>query len=493
MNDHTLPKDVFISYNRADLEWARDLAERIESETADGTPGGRKLTAFFAPWDIEYGQNFVNRLNEGLCQARFFAPVLSPEFFSSGWTNFEWTDQVAVDPMNLQNKIIPLFRRDVTKNGRERISFPAPFNVLNRIDFREGQDYDASFSELIRILQGRPKARGSVGSPTVLRPHANLSARPAPDNSIPASIAELLIGNLLKIEKLPERIWSGSTSAREPKDVYDSVETREAFVLSDKRIYAFCDLADRNCSLNPVVLDAKDINSEPLTSWLNDDIKRVSLVRLLNQCVKQYAYKLFIRKDEKGRYYFLPDYIYSADGNEERTAVSRFLQLPGETKPRAVAALKTNPIDQRPFWVHYAARLRIEILGSDFFLRIEPTYIFTKDGRTPLDGKSVGRLSIQWTGKQQNIDVLHALLFWARALAEGRSEIRIPSGKSSLIMRWLPCHTHTTFGVGGDYVRIGALRDDPVEVLDQIASEAQLVERDDEDSQSEEDDEAEKS
>ena len=60
------PKDVFISYNRADETWAQTLAERIEAEYIQEPSGSRPMTVFFAPWDIEIGTNFVNALADGL-------------------------------------------------------------------------------------------------------------------------------------------------------------------------------------------------------------------------------------------------------------------------------------------------------------------------------------------------------------------------------------------------------------------------------------------
>jgi len=80
MESSELKPDIFISYNRADAPWVRTLAARIESETVDGSPNGRHLRVFFAEWDIAAGQNIVNRINEGLEQARFVALVMSPEF-----------------------------------------------------------------------------------------------------------------------------------------------------------------------------------------------------------------------------------------------------------------------------------------------------------------------------------------------------------------------------------------------------------------------------
>src|SRR5882724_2992970 len=100
-------KDLFLCYNKSDKDWTHTLAERLEAETIDGLSSSRKLNIFFAEWDVDYGENLLNRINEALPRARYFAPVMSPEFFRSGWTNFEWTDVVAEDPAGLRKKLIP--------------------------------------------------------------------------------------------------------------------------------------------------------------------------------------------------------------------------------------------------------------------------------------------------------------------------------------------------------------------------------------------------
>ncbi len=88
MNEPEQCKDVLLSYNRADKKWVHDLAGRIESETLDGTPNTRKLKVFLDEWDMEVGDDIVGKMNEGLKFSRFFAVVMSPEFFGSGWTRW---------------------------------------------------------------------------------------------------------------------------------------------------------------------------------------------------------------------------------------------------------------------------------------------------------------------------------------------------------------------------------------------------------------------
>lgn len=104
--------DVFLCHNGADKDWVRKLAEQIESETFDGNPSGRPLKVWFDEWDINVGENFIRRINQGLSMARYVAVVISPEFLRADWPTLEWTHVVCDDPTNKKGRIIPLFLRD---------------------------------------------------------------------------------------------------------------------------------------------------------------------------------------------------------------------------------------------------------------------------------------------------------------------------------------------------------------------------------------------
>jgi hypothetical protein len=48
--------DAFVSYNKADKDFAEKLVKKIEKETINGEP----IKVFFAEWDIEYGENILS-------------------------------------------------------------------------------------------------------------------------------------------------------------------------------------------------------------------------------------------------------------------------------------------------------------------------------------------------------------------------------------------------------------------------------------------------
>ena len=81
----TFNYDVFLSHNRADKDWVRDLAARIERETWQGHP----LKVFFDEWDIQPGDNIPIALEKALPKSRKIALVMSPDFFKSEWTESE--------------------------------------------------------------------------------------------------------------------------------------------------------------------------------------------------------------------------------------------------------------------------------------------------------------------------------------------------------------------------------------------------------------------
>jgi hypothetical protein len=298
-------------------------------------------------------------------------------------------------------------------------------------------------------------------------------------------ISAFWIGHLVRSPQLRISVRDAGTSrfefdqARKPSEVWANVQTSDGFILRDKRLYTFANLTDELCPLRKAVDPGTIGRPDQSTHWMLDANKRRNLIALLNDCVKQHARQKRIGKDEKGRFYFWPA-VDRAESDVPAIPQTRYYELAGDKKLRAVAAKKTNPADSSTFWVHYAARIRVELIGSNFFLRIEPTYTFTRDGREPLDGKSVGRLSIQWSGKQQNPDVLRATLFWSHVLSGGRSEIRIPVGGEHLVASVVPALVETSFGVAGDYIRVAALVQEFDATLDEIVAEAEVAERDEE-------------
>ncbi len=163
MDDVKIEKpDVLLCHSGADKPWEKELGTRLEAETIDGTPTGRRIRAFLDDWDIAGGENIVLRLGKELASGAFVAVVMSPEFFESNWTALEWTDVVARDPANKAGKVLPLRRRDVSLDGARRVQFPAPFNALSYFDFRSVAHFEPEFERLLSRIRNLPPPRGAT-------------------------------------------------------------------------------------------------------------------------------------------------------------------------------------------------------------------------------------------------------------------------------------------------------------------------------------------
>ncbi|HEX3150418.1 MAG TPA: TIR domain-containing protein [Gemmataceae bacterium] len=174
--------DLFLCHNAADKEWVERLAEQIESETIDGNGGSRGMRVFFDKWDIDIGQNVVQRINLGLQQARLVAVIISPELLHGAWSTLEWSHIVSDDPVNNQNRLIPIFHRERSLDGVSTCELPAPFRSLNWIDFRSDADFDHSFRRLIRRIRGQPPERGTTRQP-LAPPKSSGRAQRQPNSS----------------------------------------------------------------------------------------------------------------------------------------------------------------------------------------------------------------------------------------------------------------------------------------------------------------------
>lgn len=459
--------DAFLCHNRADKNWVRRLGERLEAETIDGLPTSRHLKVFFDEWDIDYGENILNKINAGLAAARNLVVVMSPEFFASGWTNLEWTDVVAEDPWGSKGKLIPVLLRDVSLDGSQRIAFPAPFKSLKRFDFRPGRSFEEEFNNLLRRIRGLPPVRGSSRS-------QDRSGKSAPvmvsDDAaaswLPDRVRDVVLSNLLEVRSFPATISNAATEKKSSAEVRAEVPDAEAHIVRSKRVWSFADLSNESCQLRKVV-DTSSIKSTSSRDWIVDQEKIWWWMALLNRALTSHLSKLAIRREDKGRFFFRPQ----KDGSDR-------LWQNGNDRPRAVAAKKINPVDGSVFWVHHAARMRFKRIGERFFLMIEPTYLFTSDGSQPLAGQEMGKMVIMWSGKQRNPDILRNFLFWAKTIARNQRMIEIETAGSPIVISAIPALTVTNQGISADHIRIGSLMKTVDTDLETAAKDVEIIQPD---------------
>lgn len=101
-------KDFFVSYNKADRQWAEWIAWQLEEAG---------FTTVIQAWDFRPGSNFVLEMHQAAATAERTIAVLSPDYLQSLYTQPEWAAAFAQDPTSAQKKLLPVRVRECKLEG----------------------------------------------------------------------------------------------------------------------------------------------------------------------------------------------------------------------------------------------------------------------------------------------------------------------------------------------------------------------------------------
>lgn len=91
--------DFFISYTKADRQWAEWIAWTLEA--AD-------YTTLIQAWDFGPGTNFVLKMNDAVRSCKQMVMVLSKDYLRSGFASSEWAAGFADDPEGARKRLLPV-------------------------------------------------------------------------------------------------------------------------------------------------------------------------------------------------------------------------------------------------------------------------------------------------------------------------------------------------------------------------------------------------
>jgi hypothetical protein len=428
-------KDLFLCHGGADKEWVTQLAARLEAERI----GNRNIKVFLDAWDIDHGDNIVEKIDEGLSAARFCAVVLSPSMLKRDWPRAEWTARFMSDPAGRKHKLLPILLHERDPETNQPIDIPMLLRPIRRFDFTKESQYESELAELVRVLRGDRPRRGGLRSDGRVAGQQSAGAEAADD------VHEVLISNILPAETIPEFIWSDASTTSKMSDVWKSLSGKRVppFVLDSGRLYSFFKPDD---PANPfqAFLTSASPRKDSVATLLADPVKSRLLVRIFNDALQEHAYQLRIRnlKDNR-RQFFCPVF----DGKP------RHFKWGGGGRVRTIGKVAKRP-DGQPIGIHYSAKIRFFVLGLRVYLLIEPGWMFTSDGVTPLEGKQVTILSTKFGGKERNAAVLRNVLMWGMLLADKQDRIRVSLGGAEVVIDSVPASASVTAGVDGDSMKL---------------------------------------
>lgn len=263
-------------------------------------------------------------------------------------------------------------------------------------------------------------------------------------------ITEPLYSNLLPVLTYPETLFHFQLSeSRVAEIIEEAIRFPPDFVPHGHGYIGFRDPRLSGSKISGAVI-ASTVELEQSSQYLQNPTTRSKIVGIWNEIISQYLLSRGLLQRDKSRFYFPP----------EKGAKSREIQwdTPRRTATRKVAYPYAGKQSQRiMFWVHHSIRAQLRNVGGEYFLKLEPGYVFTRDGSDVIQSKDAGALSTSRMSQERNYQVLNHLYFWTWFLAEGAPEIRIPCGTQCLVIQPELAFGVANFGLGTDKKTLSAI------------------------------------
>jgi hypothetical protein len=196
--------------------------------------------------------------------------------------------------------------------------------------------------------------------------------------------SEVLQTNLLRVVDYPQVIYTSRTEYRTREDVWAFLKSRKAQVtgewfLKDKQIYSFLDLTTEPLS---AVCELGTIEQLETNDWAfsDDPDMRNNFVRLAGLAFRELCWKRRFRFNKKYKCMFYAPTKSQVLNNKpfrvryksfQRMSTCMFFNSYGSKKDAEIIF----------YYRHVAFTYSFRLLNDSWYIAINPTYIFTYDGR----------------------------------------------------------------------------------------------------------------
>ena len=164
----TAMTDFFISYNRADRQWAEWIAWQLE---ANG------YSTVIQAWDFRPGGNFALDMQRATAGAERTIAVLSPDYLTSLFTAPEWAAAFAQDPTGEKGLLLPVRVRECEPTGL--------LPQIVYIDLVGAEEAEVGERLLNGAKRGRAKPSTAPRFPTSSSPERPVAEKPRFPGALP--------------------------------------------------------------------------------------------------------------------------------------------------------------------------------------------------------------------------------------------------------------------------------------------------------------------
>lgn len=254
-------------------------------------------------------------------------------------------------------------------------------------------------------------------------------SRPGESIVVPDGSYEVFYVNALRV-KVPEDVWVGPTKARRAREIYDAHpgEPVPRFVLDGRNLYTFSDLSDR---ANPLRDHVEAPERHGVEEVCSTPLGEAHVVELLNWMFERHMQADGVEvHHRKGRVWF----HVNDDGTDREIEYQARLRTPTRTVARAKGA-----DSKRPYYEHQAMAWSFVHIDGEWLLIIEPTWVFTTDGRGKLETRRrTTQLSTRKMANERNQAVLNHVFFWAWAICGDADTALLDDGSDAVWIERAP-------------------------------------------------------
>jgi hypothetical protein len=229
----------------------------------------------------------------------------------------------------------------------------------------------------------------------------------------PDELEEELHSNLFEVTKLPASVYIAESKAYtnlELKSVLSKAGVFPNFFHKfkewDGEIIIFENLFDVNCPYRELV-EVNTIRQERTEEWLQNPDKRRIIVELLRRELIHHAVRKGLMADWKLRLYY---------PTEEHKRKEKWTSRYKQSNNTVAARMYAQQLQRYIYW-HTCIRVSFLQIGKIFYLRIDPSFLITEDGKTLSDDKAVGSIVTRLTYNKYNDTYLNSILFWIQQLS----------------------------------------------------------------------------
>lgn len=430
--------DIFISHNTHDDA----IAGKIQQRLARIPLASRNPTIFLDDTSIDFGENFVLKVEEALASSRLFLVLLSSNSVSAPWVRLEYSVMLNLDKAGNGGRIIPVLIGDCDP--------PPLLSALKWCDLR-GDDRRSQKS--LELLSTRVEAALKAGSgrtatqtPTTLMEQIVTSSCPAFPG--PDAEEEELISNLVPVTSMPTRVWCAPLL-----DEYHmftkklNKENGTPFIVRENRIWSFSDLSASGLFLRDLVDHgaAEDFTVAELETTPE---RAKYVMQLLNSSVRGHCLRRGLAYDKRSdRYYFRPEKDGSSKKRSWKVGSRKYSRKVAFPVYRADGVVKN--------WIHRACGIRFLKSESGYALKLDPGYVFTWDGQKVVPGRVVGPWSTKLKSDEYNRQVFTHFRFWLSWMltetARDLFEFVLPPRDASIVLEHDFIASNVFGGIAGDY------------------------------------------